>query len=497
MDMRRREPPDRETALEFGHVSFSYPPPDADGADGRADGPRVLDDASLSIPQGAFCLLVGATGSGKTTLLRLAKPEIAPVGTIAGRVRVFGHETAALAGDPLLSAASVGYVFQSPDNQIVCDTVWHEMAFGLEGLGVAQDEMRRRIAETGYFLGIDRWFRRMTDELSGGQRQVVALAATLVMRPRLLLLDEPTSMLDPVAAKNFLGLLFRVNRELDVTVVVATHAPEVMADYATMALALGEGGRAGTVAPCELDALRTARSLPREPPRDDGGNQPVAVRLSDVWFRYARGEGWVCRGCSLAVGAHEVRALVGANGSGKSTLLSLVAQMARPQRGNVRVGHELAMSQALLPQGPKALLARETVAGELLEWSGSAGYDGAAAQGLLSELLGAPADALWQRHPYDLSTGQQQLVALAKLLITHPRLLLLDEPTTGLDHAARAAVARAVAAARDAGATVIIATHDLAFCHAVADSVSLLFDGDIATTEPIGTFFENSWIWHG
>ena len=452
---------------------------------------------SLSVPEGAFCLLVGATGSGKTTLLRLAKPEIAPVGTLSGRVCVFGHETTALADDPMLSATSVGYVFQSPDNQIVCDTVWHEMAFGLEGLGVAPDEMRRRIAEVGYFLGIDRWLRRATRELSGGQRQVLALAATLVMRPRLLLLDEPTSMLDPVAAKNFLGLLFRVNRELGVTVVVATHGPEVMADYATMALALGRGGRAGTVAPCELDTLRTARALPREPSRDDGGDQPVAVRLSDVWFRYARGDGWVCRDCSLTMRANEVRALVGANGSGKSTLLSLVAQMAKPQRGSVRVERELALSQALLSQSPRALFSHETVAEELLAWSASAGYECAAARELLSELLGMPADALWQRHPHDLSTGQQQLVALTKLLVTHPRLLLLDEPTPGLDHAARAAVARAVAAARGAGTTVIIATHDLAFCRAVTDSVSLLFDGAVATTEPTGTFFENSWIWHG
>lgn len=491
--MRRHEPADHEPALEFERVTFAYPP---QGPAGQAAAPHVLNGASLSVPQGAFCLLVGATSSGKTTLLRLAKPEVAPAGTLVGRVRVLGHEVSALAGDPLLSATSVGYVFQSPDSQIICDTVWHEMAFGLEGLGTAQDEMRQRIAETGYFLGIDRWFHRRTSELSGGQRQVLALAATLVMRPRLLLLDEPVSMLDPVAAKDFLGLLFRVNRELGVTVVVATHAPGAMVDYATMALSLGEGDQAGTVVPCDLDALRAVPSLPLGPPRGDDRGQPVAIRLSDVWFRYERSKEWVCRSCSLATRRNEVRALVGANGSGKSTLLSLVAQVARPQRGSAHVAHELAMSQALLPQSPRALLSHETVAEELLEWSASAGYDGAAARELLSELLRTPADTLWQRHPYDLSIGQQQLVVLTKLLVTHPHLLLLDEPTMGLDQAARAAVARAVAAARDADATVIIATHDLAFCRAVADSVSLIFDGGIATTEPTETFLEESWIWH-
>ena len=203
-------------ALEVRDLTFTYP-------GGVAS---VLDRASLVVPDGAFALLTGATGSGKSTLLRLAKPEITPAGERAGEVLAFGADVRSFS--PAESASAVGYVFQSPDNQIVCDTVWHEMAFGLENLGVPADEMRRRVAETCNFFGMGPWFRAQTSELSGGQRQTLALAATLAMRPRLLLLDEPTSMLDPIAEKAFLGLLFRANRELGITVVVATHAPQAM-----------------------------------------------------------------------------------------------------------------------------------------------------------------------------------------------------------------------------------------------------------------------------
>ena len=431
------------SALEFDHVSFSY---------AGATSP-VLLDASFAVPEGAFALLIGATGSGKSTLLRLAKPEIAPAGKLGGSVRVFGTDPREL--DAPASARAVGYVFQSPDAQIVCDTVWHELAFGLENLGVPEPEMRRRVAETCNFLGIEPWFRARTAELSGGQRQVLALASALAMRPRLLLLDEPTSMLDPLAEKNFLSLLFRANRELGVTVVVATHAPWSMADYATCALAIEDG----------------------------------SVRV-DVWYRYDRDARWVLRELDLAVGEGEVRALVGSNGCGKSTLLSALAGVVRPARGRVR--NTLAASQALLPQAPKALLSCETVADELMAWSRAGGYGRAEVDAALARLgLEDAAD----RHPYDLSGGQQQLLALEKLLLARPRLLLLDEPTKGLDRAERERVARRLAEARDDGATVLLATHDMGFVRAVADRVSLMFDGGITCTEPTEEFFANSWLW--
>lgn len=459
-------------ALEFDDVAFRYP-----------DGEKpVLSQASFAVPEGAFALLVGATGSGKSTLLRLAKPEIAPVGERSGAVRVFGRDASGLA--PVESAATVGYVFQSPDAQIVCDTVWHEMAFGLENLGVPEPEMRRRVAETCNFFGMEPWFRVQTAELSGGQRQLLALASTLVMRPRLLLLDEPTSMLDPVAEKTFLSLLFRANRELGITVVVATHTPAPMVEYATCALEVADGA----VRERELAALAAPRPLPATASRELSGEEALAA--SGAWLRYQRDADWVLRGLDLFVSRGEARALVGGNGSGKSTLLSLVAGVLRPQRGRVRNG--LADRQALLPQSPKAVLARETVREELSEWAGGASYGEAEVAAALDE-LGLTGAA--ERHPYDLSGGQQQMLALKKLLLCRPRLLLLDEPTKGLDDAARLWVAREVIRARDAGATVLLATHDLAFAQAVTDRVSLLFDGQITCTQPAAEFFRDSWIW--
>lgn len=460
-------------ALEFDGVTFRYP-----------DGEKpVLSQASLAVPDGAFALLTGATGSGKSTLLRLAKPEIAPVGERSGTVRVFGRGASELA--PVESAATVGYVFQSPDAQIVCDTVWHEMAFGLENLGVPEPEMRRRVAETCNFFGMEPWFRAHTAELSGGQRQLLALASTLAMRPRLLLLDEPTSMLDPVAEKTFLSLLFRANRELGITIVVATHAPVPMVEYATCAFEVA----GGCVRERDLANLAAPRSLPvAATPRELGGD--TAIGVTSAWLRYDRDADWVLRGLDLPVGGGEVRALVGGNGSGKSTLLSLVAGVLRPQCGRVRNG--LASLQALLPQSPKAVLACESVRDELSEWAGGAGYGEAEVAAALDELGLAGAA---ERHPYDLSGGQQQMLALKKLLLCKPELLLLDEPTKGLDDAARTWVAREVARARDAGATVLLSTHDLAFAQAVADRVSLIFDGQITCTQPADEFFRDSWIW--
>lgn len=472
------------SALEFDRVSFSYA-----GASEPA-----LRDVCLSVGEGEFCLVVGATGSGKSTLLRLAKPEISPRGELAGSVRVLGGDARAL--DPVASARAVGYVFQSPDAQVVCDTVWHELAFGLENLGVPEAEMRRRVAECCNFLGIEPWFRARTAQLSGGQRQVLALASALLMRPRILLLDEPTSMLDPLAEKNLLALLFRANRELGITVVVATHTPAPMLDYATRAFEL-EGGAAREVPPSELasrphDAASVSGAFdPRFGVEGANGSRPhAAIAADDVWYRYGRDSRWVLRELDLAVGEGEVRAIVGSNGCGKSTLLTVLAGVLRPARGRVR--NASAGSQALLPQSPKALLSRETVADELMEWSRAGGYGRAEAGAALGRL--GLADAA-DRHPYDLSGGQQQLLALEKLLLVRPRLLLLDEPTKGLDPAARERVARRLISARSEGTTILVATHDTWFVRAVANGVSLMFDGGVTVTERTDEFFANSWLW--
>lgn len=460
---------DEGIALAYDDVTFRYP-----GSRGDA-----LSGVSMAVPAGAFALLVGGTGSGKSTLLSLAKPQIAPAGDRAGQVRVFGRPVDGLDG---AAACEVGYVFQDPDNQIVCDSVWHEMSFGLENLGTPQGEMRRRVAEASYFFGMGPWFHSDTDALSGGRKQLLALASTLVMQPRVLLLDEPTAQLDPIAARNFLHALFRVNRELGCTVVVATHEPELMADYATCAFELVDGA-VGAVE--DLGRFKCEATLAERGALCDA-NAPAAVSARGAWFRYGRDDDWVLRGLDLEVRQGEVHALVGGNGCGKSTLLALIAGTRRAQRGEVR---SAISAKAMLPQDPKALFAEERVDEELMEWAHIGGYGADEVQAMMGELGLADRAGL---HPYDLSGGQRQMLALGKLLLVHPRLLLLDEPTKGLDRTARERVAGMIEAARRDGVTVIVSTHDLAFVRRVADRVSLMFDGELACTEPVGEFFRNN-----
>ena len=524
-------------AIEVRSLSFAYPGADA----------AVLEGLDWSVPQGAFALLVGGTGSGKSTLLSLLKPEIAPAGERTGDARVLGENVADM--DVRASAERVGYVFQDPENQIVCETVWHEMAFGLENLGVSRDEMRRRVAETSYFFGLEDWLHRDTDTLSGGRKQLLSLAAVLALRPRVLLLDEPTSQLDPVAEKNFLHALFRVNRELGCTVVVATHQPRPMLEYATCTYRI-EGGRVREVA--DMASLGRRESLfsddmlgwgaircakngvfsrrednlgSLEPPGDvssakksseldksskfvaqtslENGSEAFsrtdgsrilqkmhggsAATLSEGWFRYDRAlAAGCCAGSMLTFSAGAVHAVVGGNGCGKSTMLSVLAKTAKLQRGRMVRG---TASAALLPQNPKALLVAETVRDELMEWASACGYDEAAAREQTARLGLAGLEA---RHPYDLSGGQRQLLALAKLLLIGPELLLLDEPTKGLDLASRRIIARALRDHAKAGGTVIMATHDLDFAEQVADDVAMMFDGEIACMEPPADFFADN-----
>ena len=452
-------------AIEVRGLSFAYP---------GATAP-VFDGLDWTVPQGAFALLVGGTGSGKSTLLSLLKPEIAPAGELAGELCVLGENVADM--DVRASAERVGYVFQDPENQIVCETVWHEMAFGLENLGVSRDEMRRRVAETSYFFGLEDWLHRDTDTLSGGRKQLLSLAAVLALRPRVLLLDEPTSQLDPVAEKNFLHALFRVNRELGCTVVVATHQPRPMLEYATCAYRI-EAGRV-----CEVADLASLGGREELLASDACQSAPGAAAIREGWFRYDRASGWVLRGLDVAFSAGAVHAIVGGNGCGKSTMLSVLAKTAKLQRGRMMRG---AASAALLPQNPKALLVAETVRDELMEWASTCGYDEAAAQEQAARLGLASLEA---RHPYDLSGGQRQLLALAKLLLIGPELLLLDEPTKGLDLASRRIIARALRDHAKAGGAVVMATHDLDFAEQVSDDVAMMFDGEIACMEPPADFF--------
>ncbi len=485
--------------------SFSYP-----------GGETVLEGLDWQLNQGEFAVLTGKTGSGKTTLLRNLKPELAPQGVRKGMLLVFGQELSECTVAD--SALRIGYVAQNPETQIVCDEVWHELAFGLENLACSQDVMRRRIAEVAQFFGIAGWMHRHTSHLSGGQKQLLNLASVLVMQPRLLLLDEPCAQLDPVAEKNFLHELFRVNRELGITVVVATHTPEAVEAYATYTYVVCDKKIIAcdnqttyvsrndkshqTTQTCQSSQVEQTGRTPHSTQTYHIDNTPQAghslhtsrtpqpdntLSLTDVYFRYNKDSVWVARGLDFSVQTGEIHALVGGNGSGKSTLLQLCAGALKAQRGRVRNAYLGA--QALLVQDPKALFVCDSVIDELMEWASAAGYTQEVAE-CEAKRFGL-SDAL-SMHPYDLSGGQKQLLAIAKLALTPPRLLLLDEPTKGLDVATKVQIARLLAALSHDGVTIVLATHDLELVSCVADRVSMIFDGEIASTESTDEFFQNN-----
>ena len=499
------------SALQLQDVSFTY---------AGALQPTI-EHITFSVPVGSFMLLTGDTGSGKSTLFKLLKPEITPAGTSRGQIRIMGEDPQTF--DPNKSATHIGYVFQNPDNQVVCDSVWHELAFGLENIGMSPDIMRRRIAETCYFFGIDSWFRDATDTLSGGRKQLLALASVLVMRPKVLLLDEPTSQLDPIAEKNFAHALFRANKELGCTICVATHNPRPLIEYADCAYTMTP--TSNSIAQAYQDEILQSDSAQGDSKLSHKSSytikkvaslceysqcpqvvdvqhhklhiqtvetkskmtQPHCVaRIREAWFGYKRGD-WVIRGLDIDVNAGEIHALVGGNGCGKSTLLRLLAGTQRALRGHVY--NEAYKHEVLLPQDPKAVLVCETVRDELLEWQQQGGFLDNDVDAML-EHIGLSAAAF--QHPYDLSGGQQQLLAFAKLALMRPKLMLLDEPTKGLDVYTTRVMTDMILTAANSGTAVLMASHDLNVVKQLADTTSMMFDGELATTQPTREFFEGN-----
>ena len=473
-----------EVILAIQNLSFAY---------ALAPNSKVIEDFSCKVYAGQISLLLGPTGSGKSTILSLIKPEIAPQGKQDGSIIVCEQEVSAMT--QAQSVDTIAFVPQAASRALVCETPLKELAFGLENRGVSEKEMRRRIFETVSFFGMEPLLHKRNCELSGGEQQLVALAAALVMRPKLLLLDEPTSQLDPFAQKNFTALLERVARELNVAVLVATHdvaAFEYLAD-ARVCLG-GEKPDALRADSPSRQALCPRSSAPSQA-STVADNSPV-LEFSAVTFAYPQREQLVLNKCSLEVTGREIRALVGGNGSGKSTLLKLAAGILRPRRG--RVYNQLQQSQGYIPQNPELLFTCQSVGEELAQWQQSGAYSDQDIQDLLkaSGLLARTTyQKLMSSHPYDLSGGQQQLLALVKVMLTKARLLILDEPTKGLDAPTKEAVINLLSYAQAEGATILIATHDMQLISRVADNVSLVFDGQISLTEPTSEFFANSWVW--
>lgn len=504
--------------LSLQDLRFTYPGGSA----------PILDGLSLDLYPGEFLVLCGPSGCGKSTLLRHLKPALAPHGTRSGALLFQGQPLEALS--PRAQAQRIGFVHQDPESQLVTEKVWHELAFGLESLGFERAVIRRRTAETADFFGIQSWFHKPVWELSGGQKQLLNLAAVLTMGPDLLVLDEPTAQLDPIAAGELLSVLGRINRELGVTVLLTEHRLEEALPLAHR-MAILEQGRlrfqgppkeagpalrgAGAEAlgtlpapmrvwaasdsppPCPVTVgegrewlhRRNAETpllpLPPEPEPPPLGETVLEAR--EVWFRYEAEAPDVVRGLSLGLHRGEFLALLGGNGAGKSTSLKLLAGLAVPDRGEVRrLGRTL-----LLPQDPQTLFVKKTVRADLTACLDPLPQDQRTDQ-LAQVVRLCRLESLLDRHPYDLSGGERQRAALAQLLLLKPDVLLLDEPTKGLDASFKEALAGILETLLEQGTAVLMVSHDIEFCARHARRCALFFDGSIAAEDPPRAFFSGN-----
>lgn len=507
-------------SFEIKNLTFFYP----------EQGKETLEDVSFSLEPGRFVTLVGPSGCGKSTLLRQLKTVLAPHGTRTGEILFEGKVLDTI--DQREQSARIGFVQQSPENQIVTDKVWHELAFGLESLGYDTPTIRGRVAEMASFFGIQTWFYKNVTELSGGQKQLLNLASIMAMQPSLLILDEPTSQLDPIAASDFLATVGKINRELGTTVLMTEHRLEEVFPMSDRVLVMDRGRLIADGPPREVGeklkntghamflamptAMRVWAAVPNEafcpitvrdgrdwltsfaaerplvteltPARPSLSGDAV-ICLEDIWFKYDKDLPDVVKGLSLTVRKGEFLTVLGGNGTGKTTTLSVIGGLRKAYRGEAAVSGSL----GTLPQNPQALFVKKTVREDLHEiFKGrhvpQAEQDGKVARAVKLCRL----ESLLDRHPYDLSGGEQQRAALAKVLLLDPEILLLDEPTKGLDAEFKQVFAVILKTLQRRGVTILMVSHDVEFCAEHADRCALFFDGGIVTSGTPRDFFSGN-----
>ena len=511
---------------------------------------KSLNNINFSIDEGDFVLICGESGCGKSTLLRHLKPELSPHGQVSGDIYYYSQKINDYSSKQL--ASEIGYVLQNPDSQIVTDKVWHELAFGLENMGLDTQSIRLRVAEMASFFGIQGWFRKNVNDLSGGQKQLLNLASIMAMQPKILILDEPTSQLDPIAAKDFIDTLVRINKELSTTIIMTEHNLEdiysvcdkviVMEDgkvicndtnYKVVDILSGdknhkmfkslptpskiynqlneylEGASKSplTVKDCrqwlndsidevtitKLDDTETEINI-------DEKDREIAIELKDVYFQYNKISEPTIRDLSFKVYKGEIYSILGGNGTGKSTTLSLVARQRKPQRGKIFINN-IEMKKynnkslyennlALLPQNPQSLFVFETVREDLeevliLQNKDREYIDKEVKR--VSKLLDI--EHLLEHHPYDLSGGELQRAGMAKVMLLNPKIILLDEPTKGLDAYCKEEIGKMLMKLRDMGVTIVVVSHDIEFSARYSDRCAMFFDGSIVSEGTPKEFF--------
>jgi len=501
----------------ISHLSFAYPEQEK----------QAISDLTLSVRPGEFLVLCGPSGCGKSTLLRQLKTVLAPHGRRSGEILFDGKKLDELSQRE--QAEKIGFVQQSPENQIATDKVWHELAFGLESLGCDTPTIRRRVAEMASFFGIQEWFYKPVTELSGGQKQLLNLASVMVLQPKVLILDEPTSQLDPIAASDFLATLGKINRELGTTILLTEHRLEEAFGFASRVAVMDGGRLLCTGTPAEVGAelkssgnamflampaamriwaasdskaacpisvcdgrnwlLDYAKTHELQPIPEEDKNAPDTenvVSAQELWFKYDKDLPDVVKGLSLELRKGEFLALLGGNGTGKTTSMKLLAGLKKPYRGELNITGTVGM----LPQNPQALFVKSTVREDLLEILPKAERK---SERLAQVVSLCKLTDLLDHHPYDLSGGEQQRAALAKILLLNPDVLLLDEPTKGLDAEFKQVFGQILRTLQASGVAILMVSHDIEFCAKYADRCALFFDGNtVAEAEPRTFFSGNS-----
>ena len=507
-------------AFTIRNLNFSYP----------EQKQRILCDLNLTVDAGTFLVLCGPSGCGKSTLLRQLKTVLAPHGTRTGEILFENIPLEDL--DQRTQSQKIGFVQQSPENQIVTDKVWHELAFGMESLGYDTPTIRRRVAEMASFFGIQTWFYKNVTELSGGQKQLLNLAAVMTMQPSVLILDEPTSQLDPIAASDFLSTLGKINRELGTTIILTEHRLEEAFPLATTVAVMEQGHFLCVGSPREIGmelkkqqhsmflAMPTAmriwaavrndapcpvtvsegrdwltnfataqplRALKPEPHNSDARETVIAA--DSLWFKYEKELPDVVKGFSLKVRKGEFLALLGGNGTGKTTALKLLSGLQKPYRGEIQVQGTI----GVLPQNPQTLFVKKTVREDLYEILKGKQKRSAEQDALVAYVTAlCRLSHLLDQHPYDLSGGEQQRAALAKVLLLEPDILLMDEPTKGLDAEFKQSIAGIFQSLLNQGVTILMVSHDIEFCARYARRCALFFDGSIVADAPPRAFFSGN-----
>lgn len=514
--------------LSIKDLTFSYPNKEN----------FALQNVNLSINSGDFVVVCGQSGSGKTTLLRMLKKEIAPHGEKQGAVYYKGEDVEKL--DDKISAQKIGFVFQKPDQQIVTDKVWHELAFGLESLGYDSDYIRLRVGEMANYFGITSLFRKKTTELSGGQKQLMNLASVMAMSPDVIILDEPTSQLDPITANDFITTLKKINDELGLTVIIIEHRLQEVFPIADKVAVMEDGKvicydtprnvceklsnhpmsqgfpsavriwqKSGSKGECPLTVkegrnfINLNFSERKLLLRNTIPNTENIITLKDVFFRYEKGGNDILSGTNLSIKKGEHFCILGGNGSGKTTTLKILAGLLKPYRGKVIIDNNKMTKKttadfnrlgvAMLPQNPESVFLKSRVIDDYTELCKIKGIEKSDYEDKINsvaEKLGIK--DLLENHPYDLSGGEIQKCALGKVLISEPKILLLDEPTKGVDAYSKIALSKILQEIKSGGVTIITVTHDVEFASIVADRCGLFFDGEVLSSLVPQEFFSKN-----